>query len=260
MVDEAAHLRTFAKFVSAIAGGSDVALTARKVLGVPRIHQVHLQTSVFENVVYGDPIHASGLHRDCPNAALLQPSGHGFQLSRGASEASHRLVVAARRYRHIVGFVADINARGIGMEHFQAEVFALDFPHCLPPLLAVHLVPMALRWMGGCLLAFLLWLLGSMVLTLTSYYERSAAVRGEPGRRLALKLPFRRSRPSKGRRREWALRASDQLIIRTNRLLFDRAGIKILQRVFIRRQSDIIWSFPVSLGRPVEILSSGRRY
>jgi hypothetical protein len=44
-----------------------------------------------------------------------------------------------------VGFVADINARGIGMYHLQADIFALDFPHRLPPLLAVHLSPMALR-------------------------------------------------------------------------------------------------------------------
>jgi hypothetical protein len=57
-----------------------------------------------------------------------------------------------------VGFVADINARGIGMYHLQADIFALDFPHRLPPLLAVHLSPMALRWVVGCFLGFLLWL------------------------------------------------------------------------------------------------------
>src|SRR5215469_15714569 len=66
-------------------------------------------------------VHAGGLHRDSLNAALLQPSGHGLQLGRGASEASYRLFVAARRYCHIVGFVADINARGIGVEHFQVQ-------------------------------------------------------------------------------------------------------------------------------------------
>jgi len=41
-----------------------------------------------------------------------------------------------------VGFVADINACGIGMDHFQVVIFALELPHDLPPLLAVHLVPM----------------------------------------------------------------------------------------------------------------------
>jgi hypothetical protein len=57
-----------------------------------------------------------------------------------------------------VGLVANINARGIGMDHFQAEVFVLDLPRHLAPLLAVHLVPMVLRWMVGCSFVFLLWL------------------------------------------------------------------------------------------------------
>jgi hypothetical protein len=38
-----------------------------------------------------------------------------------------------------------INASGVGMDHFQTKVFALDLPRHLPPFLAVHLVPMALR-------------------------------------------------------------------------------------------------------------------
>src|SRR6266481_10127803 len=60
-------------------------------------------------------------------------------------------------HRHVVGFVADINARGIGMYHFQAEVFALDLAHHLASLLAVHLVPIALCWIG-CFIGFLPWL------------------------------------------------------------------------------------------------------
>jgi len=44
------------------------------------------------------------------------------------------------------------------MYHLQADIFALDLPRHLPPLLAVHLLPMALRWLVGCFLGFLLWL------------------------------------------------------------------------------------------------------
>jgi hypothetical protein len=55
-----------------------------------------------------------------------------------------------------VGLVADINASGIGMYHLQAEVFALNLSHRLQPLLAVHLAPMALRWMAGGFCGFLL--------------------------------------------------------------------------------------------------------
>src|SRR5215471_15112587 len=39
--------------------------------------------------------------------------------------------------------VADVNAGGIGVHHFQAQIFARHFPHHFPPLLAVHLSPLA---------------------------------------------------------------------------------------------------------------------
>jgi len=42
-------------------------------------------------------------------------------------------------------FVANVNACSMGMDHFHAEVLALDLPHYLAPLLAVHLIPMAAR-------------------------------------------------------------------------------------------------------------------
>jgi hypothetical protein len=48
-----------------------VALTARKVLRVPCIHQVHFQTSFFENIEYRNLVDTGGLHRDSPNPALL---------------------------------------------------------------------------------------------------------------------------------------------------------------------------------------------
>ena len=129
-----------------------------QILRVPGIHQVHFETRLFENVVCGDPIDSGGLHGDGSYPALLQPIGHRLQLRRGAPAAPDRLGISARRYRHVVRFVADINPCGIGMEHFQGEVFALDLPHRLPPLLTVHLVPMMLRWMVGCSFVFLLWL------------------------------------------------------------------------------------------------------
>jgi hypothetical protein len=63
----------------------------------------------------------------------------------GAPEATHRLAIACRGYRYVVGFVADVNAGSLGMNHLQADVFALDLPHQLAPLLAVHLIPTAVR-------------------------------------------------------------------------------------------------------------------
>jgi hypothetical protein len=54
-----------------------------------------------------------------------------------------------------VGLVADINAGGIGMHDFQAEVLALDFPHRLPSLLAVHCVLVIGCWTAACVLVVL---------------------------------------------------------------------------------------------------------
>jgi hypothetical protein len=44
------------------------------------------------------------------------------------------------------------------MYHLQAEVFALNLPHRLQPLLAIHLVPMGLLWIAGGFGGFLLYL------------------------------------------------------------------------------------------------------
>jgi hypothetical protein len=89
---------------------------------------------------------------------LLQPDRHLLQLGRGATEALYRLAIPLWRHGYIVGFVADINAGGIPMDHFQADVFALDLSRHLSPLLAVHLLPMALLWAADCFLGFLVLL------------------------------------------------------------------------------------------------------
>jgi hypothetical protein len=52
-----------------------------------------------------------------------------------------------KQLRAQIGFIADINPRGIAMYHFQAEVFALHLTHYLPSLFAVHLLPTALHGM-----------------------------------------------------------------------------------------------------------------
>src|SRR5439155_287780 len=89
---------------------------------------------------------------------LRQPIRHRLQLGGGAPEAPYRLAVPARRYSYVVGFVADIDASGIGMHNLSAEIFALDLPQHVPPLLAVHLLPMPARCMVRSFLGFLRWL------------------------------------------------------------------------------------------------------
>jgi len=93
-----------------------IAFAPRQILRLPRVHQVDFQTHLLEEVVHWDPVHARGLHGYGPNSALLQPIGHGSQLGCRAPEVPHRLAVVVRRDRHVVGFVADVNAGGVGMD------------------------------------------------------------------------------------------------------------------------------------------------
>src|SRR5262244_378871 len=132
-----------------------VALAPRQILRLPRINQIHFKTSFFQNVVDCNPVHSRRLQGYRPNRTLLQPDRHLLQFRRCTSEATHGLAVPCRRHSHIVRFVADINTCGVRMHDFQTEVFALDFPGHLTPLLAVHLVPVPGSWAAACLLVFL---------------------------------------------------------------------------------------------------------
>jgi hypothetical protein len=54
-----------------------------------------------------------------------------------------------------VRFIADVNARGMGMYYLQAEVFCMYFPCHLASLLSIHLLPILFR-ATGCFLRFVL--------------------------------------------------------------------------------------------------------
>ena len=70
------------------------------------------------------------------NPTLLQPFGHGLQLDCSAPEVPHRLGYRVSGVQLRSGIRCRCQCLGIGMDHFQAEVFALDLPHHLAPLLA----------------------------------------------------------------------------------------------------------------------------
>jgi len=78
----------------------------------------HELVGLFKDVEYRDPVHASRLHRDRPNPALFQPIGHRLQLDCGAPEPTDRFAVPCRRNSYVVRLVANVNAGGIGMNHF----------------------------------------------------------------------------------------------------------------------------------------------
>src|ERR1700733_9567588 len=55
-----------------------------------------------------------------------------------------------------MGFVADVNAGGLGMHDVQAEIFCLDFSCELPSLLPIHLLPTTLDRSPGAFSRLLL--------------------------------------------------------------------------------------------------------
>jgi len=93
-----------------------ICLPARQVLGVPRVAQAYLESSLFQNVVYRNPVHAGGLHHNMPDAARFQPD----QIGRPAAELPYRLGVTRRRHSHIMAFVADIDAPYMLMDNLQS--------------------------------------------------------------------------------------------------------------------------------------------
>ena len=85
-------------------------------------------------------------------------SAIALEFGSGTTEATHWLAVSCRRHSNVVRFVTDIDACGIRMHEFQTEVFALDFPHHLTPLLVVHFAPVIWCCVAACFLTTLQFL------------------------------------------------------------------------------------------------------
>jgi len=54
---------------------ADVGLSSRNVFGVAGIDQEHLESTLFKDLVDGDPIDAGRFHGDALHAALGEPLG-----------------------------------------------------------------------------------------------------------------------------------------------------------------------------------------
>src|SRR3984957_14332338 len=63
-----------------------VRLAPRKIVGVTRVHQKHLQAVLFQNVINGEPVNTSGLHGHRLDTARFQPRRHALQIRCPASK------------------------------------------------------------------------------------------------------------------------------------------------------------------------------
>jgi hypothetical protein len=58
----------------------DVALSAGHVLYVAGVHELYLESVLFEDLEGRDPINPCGLHGDRGDATCFEPSRHGMEV------------------------------------------------------------------------------------------------------------------------------------------------------------------------------------
>jgi hypothetical protein len=93
-----------------------VALAARDMLDVARIHEEHLEAPSLEHLEDGNPVHPCRLHRDCGDAHGLEPIRQSTQLAAERAEGAHRLFVAISGDRDHMKRRPDIETSGIGVD------------------------------------------------------------------------------------------------------------------------------------------------
>jgi hypothetical protein len=93
-----------------------------------------------------------------PQSRLQNIIRTNLDLNKCANVRVVKAALSAQSGTVTLELAPDINTGGIRMDHLQADVFALDLSRHLSPLLAVHLLPIALRWAADCFLGFLVLL------------------------------------------------------------------------------------------------------
>jgi hypothetical protein len=95
----------------------DIPLAPRHVLHMAGIDQVYLKSVLFEDLVARNPVDPGGLHGDCGDTAFFQPPGHGVEIGREATEATYRLLIPVFGYGNPMLSGADVDARGVLVDH-----------------------------------------------------------------------------------------------------------------------------------------------
>jgi hypothetical protein len=103
----------------------DIALASGHVLDVTRIHELYLESVLFEDLEGRDPIDARRFHGDRRDAAFLEPPCHGVEVGRETAEGAYRVLVPVLRHGDPVLFRADIDACRIGVDDRERTGAAL---------------------------------------------------------------------------------------------------------------------------------------
>ena len=97
-------------------------------------------------------VDAGGLHGHGGYATLLEPSRHALQVRSPGSELLHRLRIPARRYRHKMTRIANVNSRRVRVNNLQIRFCGVEPAFQFFPLLAIEAA--AVQPLKGGLLAF----------------------------------------------------------------------------------------------------------
>src|SRR5678816_2992729 len=102
-----------------------------------RVHQIDLETTLFEDLIERNPIDAGRLHGYRLYPTTLQPVGHPMQVSCKTLKPAYWLVISIRRHGDVMRTVPHINSRSMRMNHLQAWLFGLQSSRPLLSLLSL---------------------------------------------------------------------------------------------------------------------------
>jgi len=110
-----------AVFVQALQpfGVTDVGLAPWDVLGIPGVHQHHLEPTLLQDLVDRDPVDPGALHDDRLDAALGEPIGQPVEIGGEGLERPHRLLIAIRTDGGHVHGGADVDRRRVRVNRGQ---------------------------------------------------------------------------------------------------------------------------------------------
>ena len=86
---------------------------------MPRIDQKYFQSVLLQNLKHRHPIHPGRLHGHAADSAVHQPVRHLFHIRGKTIEAPDGLLIPFRTDGHPMFAAANVDARCMGMHHFQ---------------------------------------------------------------------------------------------------------------------------------------------
>lgn len=79
-------------------GIADIVLATRYILDMARVHHLHLETTLLQELIYGNPVDPGAFHGHALDAAGLQPVSQSEQIGRVRAKAADGLFCALTRH------------------------------------------------------------------------------------------------------------------------------------------------------------------